>query len=75
MLANHLSLGKLKNLPVPLSLPMVRSTSYEEAIMMVKRLKPLVTGLDSPAGINQYIVLLRAKYKAKRNYIKMQDNL
>lgn len=51
------------------------NTAYEEAVKLVKKLKPLLARLDSPADFGQYIALLRAKYKAKRNFIKMLDKL
>ena len=51
------------------------NSAYEEAIKLVKKLKPLVTSLESPMGFNQYIVWLRVKYKAKRNFIKLLDKL
>ncbi len=51
------------------------NSAYEEAIKLVKRLKPLLPRLDIPADFRQYIALLRAKYKAKRNFIKLLDKL
>ncbi|MBI5438271.1 MAG: hypothetical protein HY936_04905 [Nitrosomonadales bacterium] len=51
------------------------NTSYEEAIKLLKRLKPLVMRLGMPTEFGQYVVLLRAKYKAKRNFIKLLDKL
>jgi uncharacterized Zn finger protein len=51
------------------------NTAYEEAIKMVKRLKPLLVRLDNPEDFRLYITLLRAKYKAKRNFIKLLDKL
>jgi uncharacterized Zn finger protein len=51
------------------------NSAYEEAIKLVKRLKPLVTSLDSQPSFNQYFAWLRSKYKAKRNFIKLLDNL
>jgi uncharacterized Zn finger protein len=51
------------------------NSAYEEAITLVKRLKPLLPRLDIPADFRQYIALLRAKYKAKRNFIKLLDKL
>lgn len=51
------------------------NAAYDEAIKLVKRLKPLLARLDSPADFGQYIALLRAKYKAKRNFMKLLDKL
>lgn len=51
------------------------NTSYDEAIKLLKRLKPLVVRLGMPADFGQYVALLRAKYKAKRNFIKLLDKL
>ncbi|MDO8812416.1 MAG: hypothetical protein Q7J38_10380 [Gallionella sp.] len=51
------------------------NTSYEEAIKLLKRLKPLVMRLGMPTEFGQYVALLRAKYKAKRNFIKLLDKL
>lgn len=51
------------------------NTSYEEAIKLLKRLKPLVVNSGMPAEFGQYVALLRAKYKAKRNFIKLLDKL
>jgi len=51
------------------------NSAYEEAIKLVKRLKPLLARLDNPEDFKQYIALLRAKYKAKRNFIKLLDKL
>jgi uncharacterized Zn finger protein len=51
------------------------NTAYEEAIKLLRRLKPLFARLDSVADYGQYIALLRAKYKAKRNFIKLLGKL
>lgn len=51
------------------------NTSYEDAIKLLKRLKPLVMRLGMPTEFGQYVALLRAKYKAKRNFIKLLDKL
>lgn len=51
------------------------NTAYEEAIKLLKRLKPLVVRLGMPAEFGQYIALLRAKFKAKRNFMKLLDKL
>lgn len=47
------------------------NTSYGEAIKLLMRLKPLVVRLGMPTEFGQYVALLRAKYKAKRNFIKL----
>lgn len=49
--------------------------AYEEAIKLLKKLKPLFVRLEDTAGYGQYIALLRAQYKAKRNFIKLLDKL
>lgn len=51
------------------------NAAYDEAIKLVKKLRPLLARLDSPADFGQYISLLRAKYKAKRNFMKLLDKL
>lgn len=51
------------------------NTAYAEAIKLMKMIKPLLPRLDSPADFGQYIALLRAKYKAKRNFMKLLDKL
>ncbi|MGC2165448.1 MAG: DUF6880 family protein [Gallionella sp.] len=51
------------------------NAAYDEAIKLVNRLKPLLVRLESPADFGQYLVWLRAKYKAKRNFIKLLDKL
>jgi len=51
------------------------NTAYAEAIKLVKKLKPLLARLDNPADFRQYLALLRAKFKAKRNFIKLLDTL
>lgn len=51
------------------------NAAYAEAIKLVKKLKPLLARLDNPADFGQYLALLRAKYKAKRNFIKLLDKL
>lgn len=51
------------------------NAAYAEAITLVKRLKPLLVGLGSPADFGQYVASLRINYKAKRNFIKLLDKL
>ena len=51
------------------------NASYDEAIKLLKRLKPLVARSGMPADFGQYVALLRAKYKAKRNFIKLLNKL
>jgi hypothetical protein len=41
----------------------------------MKKLKPLLARTDSPDDFRQYVALWRAKYKAKRNFIKLLDKL
>ena len=51
------------------------NAAYDDAIKLVKKLKPLLARLGSPADFGQYLARLRAKYKAKRNFIKLLDKL
>jgi uncharacterized Zn finger protein len=51
------------------------NAAYDEAIKLVKKLKPLHVRLGAPTDFGQYVALLRAKYKAKRNFIKLLDKL
>ncbi len=51
------------------------NTSYDEAIKLLKKLKPLAMRLGAPTDFGQYVALLRARYKAKRNFIKLLDKL
>ncbi len=51
------------------------NTAYAEAIKLLKRMKPLLARLDCPADFGQYVALLRAKFKAKRNFMKLLDKL
>jgi tetratricopeptide (TPR) repeat protein len=51
------------------------NAAYEEAIILVKRIKPLLVRLDCPEDFGQYIAQLRANYKAKRNFMKLLDKL
>ncbi|MDO8413204.1 MAG: hypothetical protein Q7S51_05375 [Gallionellaceae bacterium] len=51
------------------------NSAYDEAIQLIKRLKPLLVRLNSPADFGQYIALLRTQYKAKRNFMKLLDKL
>lgn len=51
------------------------NAAYDEAIKLLRKLKPLLARLGSTAEFGQYIAQLRAKYKAKRNFIKLLDKL
>ena len=51
------------------------NAAYDEAIKLVKKLKPLHVRLGTSADFVKYMALLRAKYKAKRNFIKLLDKL
>lgn len=51
------------------------NAAYDEAIKLVKRLKPLLARLNKPMAFGQYLALLRGKYKAKRNFMKLLDTL
>ncbi len=51
------------------------NTAYEEAIKLLKRIQPLLKRMGQATDFGQYIALLRAKYKAKRNFMKLLDKL
>lgn len=51
------------------------NAAYDEAIKLVKKLKPLMVRTGKPVDFAQYVAFLRAKYKAKRNFIKLLDKL
>ncbi len=45
--------------------------SYEEAITLVKKIKPLLTRCRGASSVGDYLAELRVTFKAKRNFIKM----
>lgn len=49
------------------------NAAYEEAIQLLKKIKPLLVRLETPENFGQYIALLRTQYKAKRNFMKLLD--
>ena len=51
------------------------NAAYEEAIQLLKKIKPLLVRLETPENFGQYLALLRTKYKAKRNFMKLLDKL
>ena len=49
--------------------------SYEEAITLVKKIKPLLTRCRSASSVGDYLAELRVTFKAKRNFMKMLDQI
>ena len=49
--------------------------SYEEAITLVKKIKPLLTRCRGGSSVGDYFAELRVAFKAKRNFMKMLDQL
>lgn len=49
--------------------------SYEEAITLVKKIKPLLTRCRGASSVGDYLAELRVSFKAKRNFMKMLDQL
>lgn len=49
--------------------------SYEEAITLVKKIKPLLTRCRGTSSVGDYFAELRVAFKAKRNFMKMLDQL
>jgi len=47
--------------------------SYEEAITLVKKIKPLLTRCRGTSSVGDYLAELRLAFKAKRNFMKMLD--
>jgi uncharacterized Zn finger protein len=49
--------------------------SYEEAITLVKKIKPLLIRCQGASSVGDYLAELRLAFKAKRNFMKMLDQL
>jgi len=49
--------------------------SYEEAITLVKKTRPLLTRCRGASSVGDYFAELRVAFKAKRNFIKMLEQL
>ena len=49
--------------------------SYEEAITLVKKIKPLLARCRGASSVGDYFAELRLAFKAKRNFMKMLDQL
>ena len=49
--------------------------SYEEAITLVKKIKPLLIRVGGVSSVGGYLAELRVSFKAKRNFMKMLDQL
>lgn len=49
--------------------------SYEEAITLIRKIKPLLTRCRGASSVGDYFAELRVAFKAKRNFMKMLDQL
>lgn len=49
--------------------------SYEDAITLVKKIKPLLTRCRGTSSVGDYLAELRVAFKAKRNFMKMLDQI
>ncbi|MEO6423478.1 MAG: DUF6880 family protein [Candidatus Nitrotoga sp.] len=49
--------------------------SYAEAITLVKKIKPLLARCRGASSVGDYFAELRVTFKAKRNFMKMLDQL
>jgi uncharacterized Zn finger protein len=49
--------------------------SYGEAIELIKRIKPLMIRVSGASSVGDYLAELRVIFKAKRNFMKMLDQL
>ena len=49
--------------------------SYEEAIALVNKIKPLLTRCRGASSVGDYLAELRVAFKAKRNFMKLLDQL
>ncbi len=55
--------------------PLINDSSYEEAVKLLRKIRPLLTKLDRAAEFGQYLATLRATYKRKRNFMKLTESL
>ena len=51
------------------------NNSYGEAVTLIKKIKPLIIRISDSSRVGDYLAELRATFKAKRNFIKMLDQL
>ncbi len=49
------------------------NTAYAEALGLLKKIRPLLARLGREAELGPYLAELRAKYKPKRNFVKLLD--
>ena len=49
--------------------------SYEVAIALIKKIKPLMIRVSGASRVGGYLAEVRVNFKAKRNFIKMLDQL
>lgn len=49
--------------------------AYAEAIALIKKIKPLLINCRCASSVEDYLAELRAAFKAKRNFMKMLDQL
>jgi uncharacterized Zn finger protein len=49
--------------------------SYGEAIELIKKIKPLLIRVSGTSSVGNYLAELRGIFKAKRNFMKMLDQL
>lgn len=49
--------------------------SYEEAIELIKKVKPLMMRVSGASSVSDYLAELRVIFKVKRNFMKMLDQL
>lgn len=49
--------------------------SYDEAIRLIKKIKPLLIRCEGASSVGDYFAELRLAFKAKRNFMKMLDQL
>jgi uncharacterized Zn finger protein len=54
---------------------LTNNQSYEEAIVLVKKIKPLLTRCREASSVGDYLAELRLAFKAKRNFMKLLDQL
>jgi uncharacterized Zn finger protein len=58
--------------------PMIEQTNnqaYEDAIQLIKKIQAIMNRLGKENIFSGYVTELRTKYKAKRNFIKLLDQI
>lgn len=51
------------------------NNSYGEALELIKKIKPLMVRVSGASSVGNYLAELRGIFKAKRNFMKMLDQL